>query len=135
MEKKSYDDIINMPHHVSTKHPQMSIEERSAQFAPFSALTGYEDCVEETARITDKKIDISEDQKEILNRKIGKIKKIIEKNPTIKITYFIPDDKKSGGKYATIEDRIKKIDEINQELILINGQKIKLNYITDLSEK
>ena len=133
MNIKKYEDIINLPHHISSKHPQMSLEERSAQFAPFAALTGYEDCVEETARLTDERIDMSEDIKEILNEKIRKIIKIIDKNPKIKLTYFIPDNKKNGGKYMTIEGKIKKIDEINQELILINGKKIKINDVIDIN--
>lgn len=133
MNIKKYEDIINLPHHISSKHPQMSLEERSAQFAPFAALTGYEDCVEETARLTDERIDISEDIKEILNEKIRKIIKIIDKNPKIKLTYFIPDNKKNGGKYMTIEGKIKKIDEINQELIFINGKKIKINDVIDIN--
>lgn len=133
MNIKKYEDIINLPHHISSKHPQMSLEERSAQFAPFAALTGYEDCVEETARLTDERIDMSEDIKEILNEKIRKIIKIIDKNPKIILTYFIPDNKKSGGNYVTIEEKIKKIDEINQELILINGKKIKINDVIDIN--
>ena len=133
MNIKKYEDIINLPHHISSKHPQMSLEERSAQFAPFAALTGYEDCVEETARLTDERIDMSEDIKEILNEKIRKIIKIIDKNPKIRLTYFIPDNKKSGGNYVTIEEKIKKIDEINQELILINGKKIKINDVIDIN--
>lgn len=135
MQEKSYEDIINLQHHVSTKHPHMSLEERSAQFAPFSALTGYEDCVEEAARLTDDRIDIGEDAREILNKKIANIIKIIDKKQKIKVTYFIPDDKKSGGKYTTIEKKIKNIDQINQELILINGPKIKLHDIIDISKE
>ena len=128
-----YDDIINLPHHVSSKHPPMSLEERSAQFAPFAALTGYEDCVKETARLTDERIDISDDAKEILNEKINNIIKIIDKNPKIKITYFIPDNKKSGGKYVTIEEKTKKIDEINQKIILVNGTKIDIKDIMNIN--
>ena len=135
MENNKYEDIINLPHHVSTRHPQMTLEERSAQFAPFAALTGFEDCVEETARLTDEKIDISEDANELLNEKIKNIIKKIEKNPIIKLTYFIPDNRKSGGKYVTMEEKIKKIDEINQELIFINGTKIKLYNVIDIELK
>lgn len=135
MQEKSYEDIINLPHHVSSKHPHMSLEERSAQFAPFAALTGYDDCVEEAARYTDDRIDISEDAREILNKKIANIIKIIDKKPKIQVTYFVPDDKKIGGKYTTIEETIKKIDQINQELILVNGTKIKLHDIIDICKK
>ena len=87
----NYDDIINMPHHVSKKHAQMSLEERSAQFAPFSPLTGYEEMVEETGRITSKKIEITEELKEELNRKLQEIKENIEEKPKTIIMYFVED--------------------------------------------
>jgi len=86
-----YDDIINMPHHVSKKHPQMSFHDRSAQFAPFAALVGFDDMVEETARIVSKKIEINEEQKEEINKKLQEIKEKIEEKPVAIITYFVPD--------------------------------------------
>lgn len=115
-----YDDIINLPHHVSTKHPQMSIEARSAQFAPFAALTGYEDEVNETARLTNKKVDIDEETKIILNEKLEIIKEKIELKPKVTFTYFVPDLKKEGGKYVTVTDNIKRIDNYSKVIILEN---------------
>ena len=96
----NYDDIINLPHYVSKKRPQMSIEARSAQFAPFAALTGYEDAVKETARLTDRRIEIDEGLKQVLNSKLQYAIENSSINPIIEITYFLPDDRKKGGKYV-----------------------------------
>ena len=113
-----YDDIINLPHHVSKKHPQMSLEERSAQFAPFAALTGYEDEVNETARLTNKRIEIDEELKSILDSKLQIIKEKISERPEITLTYFIPDLTKDGGKYATVVGNVRRIDQYKQLVIL-----------------
>lgn len=116
-----YDDIINMPHHISKKHPQMSIEMRSAQFAPFAALTGYEDAVEETGRLTSERIDIDEELKVILNKKLKTIQKKIYsyfENPEIECTYFTPDLIKEGGKYITVIGNAKKINEYKNVIVL-----------------
>ena len=106
---KNYDDIINLPHYVSKKRPQMSIEARSAQFAPFAALTGYDEKVKETARLTDRKIELEDGQKEILNNKLLYILENIEEKPEITFTYFIKDTKKSGGKYIEKTGIARKI--------------------------
>lgn len=113
-----YDDIINLEHHVSKVHKQMSLENRSAQFAPFAALTGYEDEVKETARITEDRIELDEEQKIIINEKLNIIESQIAANPEISITYFVPDTKKEGGSYQTITEKLKKIDNYNNEIIL-----------------
>ena len=107
-----YDDIINMSHHVSKRHPQMSLEARSAQFAPFAALTGYEDAVSETGRLTSDKIELSEDERVILDRKLKIIQDNIAEEPSVFITYFIPDIFKEGGSYVTINCNLKRIDNI-----------------------
>ena len=86
-----YEDIINLPHHVSEKHPQMSLYERSAQFAPYAALTGHGDAIRETGRLTSKRIELDEEEKEILDRKFEIVKEQIKNNIQVKITYFIPD--------------------------------------------
>ena len=106
-----YDDIINLPHHESKKHPRMSLDARSAQFAPFAALTGYDEAIKETARQTDKRIEINEELKRILNEKLQLIKKEIHTKPKIIVTYFVSDSKKEGGKYITITGNVIKIDE------------------------
>ena len=131
---EKYKNIINLPHHVSKKHPQMSLYERSAQFAPFAALTGYEDEVEETARLTDRRIEVDEEIKKELNRKLQIIKEKIKLKPSVKITYFIPDLRKDGGKYATLKGIVNKIDEFSQNIILQNKQQIKILDIIDIEE-
>ena len=121
---KNYDDIINLPHYVSKKRTQMSIENRAAQFAPFSALVGYSDKIKETSRIVEKKIEFSEEEKDIINKKILLLNDNIKNNNQVSITYFISDNKKDGGSYITTFDIIKKIDMYNKLIILDNGTKI-----------
>lgn len=123
----NYDDIINMPRHISSKHPQMKIIDRAAQFAPFAALTGHKESINEASRITNSKKELDENQKEILNNKLNYILLNLDKLLEIKITYFQADLKKSGGKYVTVLASIKKIDEYNKVLVLNNGKKIKID--------
>ena len=127
-----YDDIIDLPHHISKKHPRMSLEDRSAQFASFAALTGYEDIINETARITNAKIELDEESKLTLNRKIQEIKKKINEKLNITITYFIPDLKKTGGRYVTINGIVKKIDEYKKILILEDKTEILISDIVEI---
>ncbi len=127
-----YDDIINLEHPISKKHAQMSIEARAAQFAPFAALTGYSDEIKETARLTDKKIELSEDEISILNEKITKIKSKINTKPLITFTYFVPDNKKEGGKYVDVQSRVLKIDDYKHVIILENKQEIPVNNIVKI---
>ena len=131
----NYDDIINLPHHISKKHPQMSLYARSAQFAPFAALTGYYDAVKETERQTDKRIELDEEMKRILDSKLQIILENINKKPEVLITYFVPDSKKNGGKYVTIEGIIKKIDLFNQIIYLLDNKEISISEIIDISGK
>ena len=117
-----YDDIINLKRPAS-KHPKMSLYQRSAQFAPYSALTGYEGQVKETARLTDRRIELDEELKVILDMKIQVIQELISNKPELEVTYFIPDSKKDGGRYETILDNINKING-NIELFTSNINKI-----------
>lgn len=128
-----YDDIINMPRHISKTRPQMSLYNRSAQFAPFAALAGYEERVKETARLTDTKIEIDDGLKNILNMKLNIINEHLKEKPEITITYFIKDNKKSGGKYSTLKCVIRRIDLVNQEIILYDRSVIKLYDIINIS--
>ena len=130
-----YKDIINLPHHISKKHPQMSLEMRSAQFAPFSPLTGYESAVKETGRLTDKRIEINEEQEELLSQKLQEIKEKITQKPQITVTYFIPDTKKAGGEYKTITGNVRKIDEYKNTIILENKLEIPISEITEILDK
>ena len=127
-----YDDIINLPHHISKKHPQMTLEARAAQFAPFSALTGYDDEVKETARLTNRRIELDDEAKSILDNKIQIILEQISQRPTVSITYFIPDTRKAGGEYVTITGIIKKVDGYNQVIVLENRTEIPINEIIDI---
>ena len=129
-----YRDIINLPHHVSKNHPRMSLNNRSAQFAPFSALTGYSEKIKETARITDKKIELDEGLKTVINNRLQIIKENIKSVPQVTITYFIKDQRKSGGSYKTIITNIKKIDEVNKIFILTNNEKIQIDDIINISK-
>ena len=131
----NYDDIINLEHHVSKKHPPMSLYARSAQFAPFAALTGYEDAVREIARETSEQIDIDDEIKAILDGKIQILSEQIKKKPEVSITYFIHDLKKEGGAYITVEGIIKKIDTYNQNIVLVDRTEIQINDIIDITGK
>ena len=128
---KKYEDIINLPHY-EPKHPRMSMYSRAAQFSPFAALTGYEEQVNETARLTDNKLFITEEMKEMFDIKLQYIKSIINEKPMIKITYFVPDNKKSGGRYLEYSGNIRRIDNIKKELIFINNKKINIDDIIDI---
>lgn len=130
---RQYDDIINLPHHISKKHPQMSLYARSAQFAPFAALTGYEEAVKETARETNERIDIEDELKSILDGKLQIILEQIKNHPEISITYFIADTKKDGGEYVTVTGLVKKVDLYNQYIYLIDNTEIPINEIIDIS--
>ena len=104
----NYEDIKNLPHYELKYHPRMSSYQRAAQFAPFAALTGYEELVRESSRLTDRKIELSEYERSILDEKLLLIQNNIKIRPEIIITYFIKDKKKSGGKYITITSNISE---------------------------
>lgn len=126
-----YDDIINLERPVS-KRPKMTLEQRSAQFAPFSALVGYEGQVKETARLTNEKIEIDEELKSVLNFQLQIIQEKISNKPKISIKYFVPDLKKEGGAYNTITGHVKKIDEYKKIIILENNIEIPISEIVEI---
>lgn len=128
----NYDDIINLPHHVSKKHARMSLEARSAQFAPFAALTGYDEVIRETARHTNQRIEISDELKEILDEKLLLIKEKIQNKPNITVTYFISDSKKDGGEYVSVKGNVLKIDDYNRKIILDNKIEIVISDIIEI---
>lgn len=102
-----YDELLYLPHPVSKKHPRMAIEKRAAQFAPFAALSGHADAVEETARITEEKLELTEERKEQINR----VLQSLLPGDNILVVYFIEDEKKEGGSYQTRTGKIKKIQD------------------------
>lgn len=127
-----YDNIIKLPHFVSRKYPQMSMHDRAAQFSPFAALTGYDDLVKETARITDQKVDLDEYILDKLNEKLCILKKNLSGRVEVKITYFQEDLKKSGGRYLEKQGIIKKIDEFKGCVIFEDGVIIPVNDICEI---
>ncbi len=129
-----YDDIINMEHHKSKNHPPMSLYARSAQFAPFAALVGYEEAVKETAREVSKKIELDDESKSVLDAKIQILLEQIKEKPKVTFTYFIPDQVKVGGSYTKVTGIIKKIDEYNQIIILEDETEIPIDDVLDIAE-
>ena len=127
-----YDDIINLPHHVSKKHPQISLHDRAAQFSPFAALTGHKAAINETARLTDEKQILSEDVIAKLNEQLNLIKENIGTNPIVTITYFVPDDIKSGGAYISNTGVVKKINEYNHTVVLTDKTVIPIEQISEM---
>ena len=129
----NYDDIINLEHYEPKRHPRMSIESRSAQFAPFAALTGHNDAIKETERLTTKRIELSDFDKELINNKLLLIDKLKSEKPLITFTYFIYDNKKSGGKYIDITGIVKRIDLVNSMIYLTNNVNIPIDEILDIN--
>ena len=128
----NYDDIINMPHHVSKIRKPMSLQNRSAQFAPFSALTTYDEKVREVARETSKKIELDDGIELMLNEKLCLIKNDIKLRPRVTITYFTRDSKKKGGHYKTITSNVKIVDEVYKRIVLIDNTIISFDNIIDI---
>ena len=129
--KHPYDDIIDLPHHVSERHPQMSMYNRAAQFAPFAALTGHIAAITEAARLTEAEQELSESDAEVLNRKLAYLQSLDEK-PTISVTYFVPDDKKEGGSYHTATGIVKSVEPDKGVLQFEDGTGIPVIRIKDI---
>ena len=127
-----YDEILSLPHHVSKTRPQMPMSDRAAQFAPFAALTGHAAAIQETARLTDQKIELDEDTKAELDRRQAILLEHIAEQPEVTITWFCPDEKKSGGAYVVTVGRLKRVDETAGTLRLADGMTIALDEIVDL---
>ena len=127
-----YDDILNMPHHVSNTRPHMSMHDRAAQFSPFAALVGYDDAVKETARLTNEKQELTADKIADLNQKIAFLTEHADERPEVTIEYFIPDEKKAGGMYVTLSGNFRRIDEYNHNMVFTSGEEIPLNDIFDI---
>ena len=129
MENGKYDDMVYMQNPTPACKPRMSLHDRAAQFSPFAALTGYEDAVEETARLTDSRLELSEDMKTILNEKMQMILDNAENGPIVTITYFVPDKKKSGGAYVDVSGIVKEIDEYERCVVMTDKKKIPIEQI------
>ena len=132
-----YEDILHLPHPVSGTHPQMSMHDRAAQFSPVAALSGYEEAVEEEARLTEEKILLDEYEKQRIDDKLQKIRDDLqergkEEKPRISVTYFLPDQKKAGGSYVTVTGQVKKLDTYRQQLLFTDGSAIPFQEIIEL---
>lgn len=118
-----YDDIIGLPHHVSKTRKPMSMESRAAQFAAFAALNGHDEAIAETARLTSAKEELSNEEFEILSRRLSIA---VENDAKVVITYFVADKMKQGGGYRQVVGRIKKIDELERMVVMADKQLIPL---------
>ncbi len=126
---RSYDDIRHLPHPVSSRHAPMAPEDRAAQFAPFAALTGFEDITAEEARLTDSSIELTEGEMERLNKKIMGLADLCHTHPGVELVCFQPDSRKAGGAYITVRGNLKRLDEANRCLVLTDGRRIPLDSI------
>ena len=119
-----YDDMIGLGHHISRTHPPMARIKRAAQFASFDALTGFGAAIHEAGRETEEKKELSEDEIDMINARLAVIEQHIKEQPSIAVTYFLPDDKKAGGRYVTVSGNVRKLDGIERAIIMTDRTKI-----------
>ncbi len=127
-----YDDIINLPHYEPKRHPRMSMWNRAAQFAPFAALTGYDAAIQESGRLTDDWLGLSESGNEEMNRKMELIVSMLPEHPSVTIEYFVPDRHKAGGSYQSYTGNVKRIDEYEKHIEFTDGKKVPLDAISEI---
>lgn len=132
MNQDNYNDIIDLPHYEPTKHKRMTKVARAAQFSPFAALSGYDEAIQETGRITEDKIEVSEDSKIDIDRKLQIINEKIKQQPEILVTYFEADHQKSGGKYITYQNKVKRIDAVEQNIVFTDKTKMKITNVLNI---
>ena len=131
-ESHLYDDIIGMPHHVSGRHPQMSMLDRAAQFSPFAALTGHDAAIAETARLTVQKRELTEEQKLEISNRLNALQARLKTDPAVTVVYFEEDGRKAGGEYRTVTGRAKRVDPLIGMLELADGAMISFDDILSL---
>ncbi len=127
-----YDEIIHLPHHVSSTRPRMSMIDRAAQFSPFAALVGYDAEIKEAGRLTERKRTLDEDIQAVLSRKQAYLLERIAEHPLLSVTFFVPDKKKAGGAYMTMTGNLKKVDEYERMMIFTDGMKIPLDDVAEI---
>ena len=132
IDNRKYAEIMDLPHHVSKTRPQMPMHDRAAQFSPFAALTGYAGVIRETARLTDRKIELDETMLTMLNERYQLLLSVLDAEPEVEITYFRPDERKSGGSYRTIVGVVKKADEFTRQLTMTDGTVIPMEDVLTL---
>lgn len=129
---EDYSDIINLPHHRSRNHTPMSMMARAAQFAPFAALSGYDAVINETARLTDSRLELEDYDNDRLNRRMAELMDSENTHPEVTVSFFMPDSRKKGGSYRSITARLKKIDTYEKLLIMEDGTAIPFANIMDI---
>ena len=129
-----YDDMLDLPHHTSPRHPRMSLRDRAAQFAPFSALTGYDDVIDETARLTDGRIELSEDARALLDVKQRLLQRRIAERPRVTVVRFVADQRKTGGAYRSFTGNLVRMDETSREMVFADGTRIKTSDVIEMIE-
>lgn len=130
-----YEDIIDLPPHISEKHPQPTMLERAARFAPFAAITGYEEMVLEEARVTQAKTELDENTLAILNEKLNLLRDALPLDQQVRITYFEPDLKKAGGTYKKINGVMKRIEDLERFVLMTDGRKIPIDDISEIESE
>lgn len=124
-----YDDLLDLPHHVSSERPHMSMLDRAAQFSPFAALTGYDAAVREAARLTQPRVELDESSKAMLNEKLQQLLELLEERPEVVITYYVPDERKAGGAYIRAVGQVKKIDGYHHTIVMMDRTEIPFEQI------
>jgi len=135
VKNSKYDNILNAPPWEPRSHPRMPMSKRAAQFQPFDPLEGYDEAVNETVREMDAERYLDETTVASLNATLAELNARIKEQPAVTVTYFVPDMKKSGGAYQTLSGKLKKLDELNEEMTLTDGTRIPLKHIMTLSGK
>jgi len=135
LDENRYDDIINLPHHVSPTRSRMSRLNRAAQFSPFAALTGYGDAINEADRLTENIIELSDEEQAIIGNKLNHLKSVLPNHPMIRVTYFRPDSRKDGGEYISKTGVVRKIWEYERELEMEDGTRITFDSILEIEGK
>ena len=130
--RREYGDIIDREHPVSRKHPPMPRIKRAAQFSPFAALTGYDAAITETARLTEDKRELTEEQKQIISQSLSELQGRLKTDPEVTVVYFEPDARKTGGSYRTVSGNAKRVDPLWGMLELADGTAIPFENIFSL---
>ena len=127
-----YDEIINLPHHVSKTRPRMPMSDRASQFAPFAALTGYDSAIMETGRLTDERIELDVEALSALDMKYQLLMEALDEAPEVTITYFQPDERKAGGKYVSATGAVKKVDDFERQITMQDGTRIPMDDVLSI---
>lgn len=127
-----YDDILHLNRPVSQSHPPMPRADRAAQFSPFAALTGYEDAVRETARLTQGRLELTDEEKSTIDGVLQALSAHLSDHPSVIVTYFLPDEKKDGGAYVTVTGCLRRIDVLARQFLLLDGTQIPIDDISQL---